>query len=147
MNVATPAAADIDIAVNTVQLLTLHVTGGAFGATATNFGASSGMLLGANLQTAGTDYGQSRSVYLLAILGSTIVFNDGSKWIMWLGGNFPTYYSGAMPALLSVPILSAVTPTQSLTGVQVYMGYGTSANEMVSASRYKAILSFGATTP
>jgi hypothetical protein len=147
MNVTTPAAADIDIAANTVQLLTLHATGGVFGATATNFGASGGMLLGANLQTAGADYGQSRSVYLLAILGSTIVFNDGSKWITWLAGNFPTYYSGAMPALLSVPILSAVTPTQSLTGVQVYMGYGTSANEMVSASRYKAILTFGTTSP
>jgi len=57
------------------------------------------------------------------------------------------FISGAMPALLSVPILSAVTPTQSLSGVQVYMGYGTSANEMVLASRYKSIVTFGTTSP
>jgi len=147
VDVTTPAAAEFDIAAYSVQLLTLHATGGAFGATATNFGPSSAMLLGANLQTAGADYGQSRSVYLLAMAGSTIVFNDGSKWIPWLGGTFPAYYSGAMPALLSVPILSAVTPAQSLNGIQVYMGYGTSANEMVSAGRYKAIVTFGTTSP
>jgi len=147
VNVTKPTGTEFEIAANSVQLLTLHATGGEFGATATSFGTSGGMLLGANLQTAGADYGQTRSVYLLAIIGSTIVFNDGSKWIPWLGGNFPTYYSGAMPALLSAPILSAVSPTQSLNGVQLYMGYGTSANEMVSASRYKSILTFGATTP
>ena len=142
VNVSSPTSSEIDIAANSVQLLTLHVASNSFTATATSFGAIGGMLLGANLQSAGTDYGLNRSVYLAATLGSALYFHNGSNWLQWTRGAFPAYSTGAMPALLSVPLFSVMSAMQSLVGAQVYMGYGSSADEMVAAGRYKSIYTF-----
>ena len=144
VDVSVPTGTSFDIAANTVQLLTLHARTGSFSASATSFGTASALLLGANLQVAGADIGASRTVYLAANLGNQWWFHNGTGWVYWTSGNFPSYSTGALPALLSVPIFSAASDTQSLSGIQLYMGYGASAAEMVSATRYKPIYTFTA---
>jgi hypothetical protein len=142
VTVSAPSSAEIDIAANSVQLLTLHVSGASFAASVTTFGPSTGMLLGANLRTASSDIGQTRSVYLLATAGSTLYFHNGSGWVPWTSGALPTYYKGSMPPQLSVPVFGTVSPAGTLKGIALYMGYGSSDSELLSAKRYSPIYTF-----
>ncbi len=140
VDVSTPNGTSIDIGANTVQLLTLHSRNAAFDSTATAFGTMTGAMLGANLQVASKDIGTQGSVYLAAALGDVLWLHNGTGWVQWKNGTLPAYYTGALPALMSVPIFSTSTDVRSLAGTRLYMGYGASDNEMLSAQRYKSIL-------
>ncbi len=140
--VSIPTGTSFDIAANTVQLLTLHAPNGSFSASATSFGTSSAALLAATLQVAGSHIGVTGTVYLAANLGDQWWFHNGIGWVYFTGGNFPAYSIGTLPALVSVPIFGAATNTESLAGIQLYMGYGANANEMLSAVRYRLIYTF-----
>ena len=142
VDVSVPNGTSFDIAANTVQLLTLHARSGSFSASATSFGTTSAMLLGANLQVAGAHIGQSGAVFLAATFGNQWWFHNGTGWVYFTGGEYPAYFTGPMPALLSVPVFGAATDTLSLAGYRVYMGYGASAAEMLSATRYQLIYTF-----
>ena len=142
LDVTTPTGTSFDIAANSVQLLTLHVRTGSFSASSTSFGTAAGLLLGANLQVAGADIGNPGLVYLAALAGNSFYFHDGTAWVPYISGDLPIYSNGALPAVLSVPVFDVATNAAGLAGVQLFMGYGSSANEMVSATRYKSIYTF-----
>ncbi len=142
VDVGIPTGASFDIAANSVQLLTLHARTGSFSASSTSFGTASALLLGGNLKIAGSDIGASRSVYLIAALGNQYYLHNGVGWVHWTGGVIPAYSTGTLPALVSVPILSAASNAQGLAGAQMFMGYGTSAEEMLNAARFGLIYTF-----
>lgn len=87
------------------------------------------------------DVGQNRKIYLIALAGSSIIMigSDGSV----------TPFSGSNPTPFKTAILSSTmeydpvfknVDLSAIAGVQLYVGYGQSLDEMISAGRYKYLL-------
>lgn len=100
----------------------------------------------------------SYQVYVAAIHASngTMVFyqgvgSDGAPlpapvWTQYTGGALPMFaanMSGGIDDHVQVALFSNLD-TRQFAGYDIYVGYGTSADEMVSAGRYKKILALGA---
>lgn len=67
--------------------------------------------------------------------------NSDANWSYYSGGALPEYLSNIDSALTShvdVSILESVN-VSSLIGAQIYVGYGTDDQEMISAGRYRPI--------
>lgn len=138
LKVSTPSGSEFefDLAAGTVQLLLVHAGSNSFAVTPTAYGKSANHYLALELQTAAADIGQTRKVFVVGNLGNNWYLHNGTTW-QALGGGLPTYYSGSMPAVLHIPLLSN-TDVSTLAGMAFYVGYGLSDSEWLSAGRFKA---------
>lgn len=67
--------------------------------------------------------------------------NSNSNWAYYTGGTLPEYLSNinaAQTAYVDITILEGVD-VSTLIGTQIYVGYGIDDQEMISATRYRAI--------
>lgn len=138
LKVSTPSAAEFDIAAGTVQLLLVHAGSNSFAAIPEAWGKPANHYLAVDLQAAAADVGQTRKIYVAAQLGKSWYLHNGTAWQTWSSGTLPVYASGALPAVLRIPLLSK-TDVSAAAGAAVYVGYGQSDSEMASAGRYKAV--------
>ena len=139
VSVSAPTGTTVDIAPNTVQLLTLNAHTGSYAASASAFGTTTGLVLSGTIQVAGSDIGRAFNVYVARIVNGQYAFYNGASWVSYTSGSYPSYSSGVLPAVISIPIYSASTSVQSLLGAQFLIGYGTSSSEMLSAGRFRTV--------
>lgn len=86
--------------------------------------------------------GQSgaQQVFLIGIAGNTVVFKVPNGWRVWDGQTAPTpYFSTVGPALAQFAIVNSLDLSGLPTGVQLFMGSGSSFNEMIQAKRYSVV--------
>lgn len=137
LKVATPSSTDFDLATGTVQLLIVHAGSDSFAATPLAFGKLANHYLAVDMQAAAADVGQTRKVFVGAQIGKNWFLHNGTTWQAWSSGSLPAYYSGALPPVLQVPVVSKAD-LSAAAGATVYVGYGQSDAEMASSARYKA---------
>jgi serpin B len=104
----------------------------AFSASAS--GSDTSPTITATLQVADADAGQPGSIYLAAYLQGAWFVHDGTGWLSWLGGDLPSYASGAL-ADRSIEVARDLDAS-ALAGTQVFLGYGRDAAEMLASARY-----------
>ncbi len=89
------------------------------------------------------DVGKIGSIYVVALLGSTTYFHNGTGWLEGSLDNlsFPIFYAGQLPASSRVvlPYWDA-----SLSGAVVYVGYGygTDTADMLRRSNYRIVYTY-----
>jgi hypothetical protein len=104
-------------------------------------GSNKNLSILANVEIGGSYIGAKGNVYLVAITGSgVIVFNNGSGWVPWQGGNFPAYESGVTLKTHSIAILSnADVSALAGTNTTILAGYGLSDSDMLSNSVFSTV--------
>lgn len=138
LKVSTPSSTEFDLAGGTVQMLQVHAGANTFDASVTAYGKLSRNYLALDLQADAADVGQSRKVYFAATLGGLWFLHNGTVWVPWTTGALPAYASTALPAVLHLPVFSGGSAAFA-AGVSLYVGYGQSDAEMLSAGRYKPV--------
>ncbi len=101
-------------------------------------GLVTGLTLSLDLSFTGSDVGQVRNIYLAAAMGSTLFLHNGSTWGVYGSGEMPAYATASTNSYINIPILASTDAT-GLAGVVVYLGYGSNANEMLSAGRFRQV--------
>lgn len=95
----------------------------------------------ADVVVGGGYHGSRGNVYLAAVTGSgSVFFNNGSGWVLWQSGEFPTFESGITLTNHSITILSD-TDVSSLTGsnTSIIVGYGQSSADMLNNAAYSVV--------
>lgn len=95
----------------------------------------SSALFQATLGIASADAGRDGAVYAAAQYRGQFFVHDGVSWLGWAGGPFPTHSRGALPSSLGLS-LPVGLPCAQLAGVQFYVGYGLSEQDMLSNGKY-----------
>ena len=111
----------------------------AFSASASASGPTSSHTVTLSATLASADVGMSGSIHVAALVaGSTWYAWDGTRWAAWTSGALPAVFTGKLPSSFSVTPIAAMN-LGGLTGTPLYIGYGRSADEMVSAGRYTLV--------
>lgn len=107
---------------------------------ATVGGTTDAQTIALNVTPASADVGQSRQIFVAAIVGSQFLFNNGSAWLPWNGdiAAIPAWSTQDLSTAVSIPVATALD-VRSLCGIDLAVGYGTSPTEMVSAARYSLV--------
>lgn len=104
--------------------------------------AASGALttrrLSVTVQPTFTELGANRQLFIAALLGSQFYFLTPTGWQPWSGGSFPAYASGPI-ATQTIGILDGSIDVSALAGTQIFVGYGSDANEMIGSGRYARV--------
>lgn len=138
LKISTPLSTEFDLAAGTVQMLLVHAGTNAFTANVTAYGKLSRNYLALDMQAAAADVGQSRKVYFAATLGGQWFLHNGTVWLPWTSGALPVYANTTLPAVLHLPVFNGGNASFA-AGVSLFVGYGLSDAEMLSAGRYKAV--------
>lgn len=98
------------------------------------------MNLSFELVLTGNGVKQTNKIYLAAQVGPTFYLHNGSSWVQYDGNTLPAYTTVDTWSwsYVKIPVLSSVDVT-GLGGVQVYVGYGTDANEMLASNRVRML--------
>lgn len=102
-------------------------------------GPLSARRLTATLEPAAPDVGAQRQVFVAAQSGAQWFFLTPTGWQAQVGADLPAYANRSLPARLDVPVLDGRLDLSVLGGARVYMGYGSSAAEMLAAGRYSLV--------
>lgn len=113
-----------------------------FDVTGNASGTTSSLTLSAALTTSSQHVGQRGEIYVAARMGNVWYFNSQGNW----GTALAPYRSGTLEASATLPVVSAMN-LSAFNGLEIYVGYGTSATEMVGAGRYKKIYTVSTGTP
>lgn len=132
----TAPATEIDLAPGTVQMLLLHTGGQSFDVAAKAFGKLSHHYASLEVPIAAADRGLTRNFYTAANVGGLWFFYSGGNWVPWTGGAMPATSTGPLPGLMPLPVVSGLN-LSAAPGASIYVGYGSSETEMLSAGRYK----------
>jgi hypothetical protein len=131
----------VTIAANTVQLLLVNaVAPQSFSVTASTSGTPPVLSLSAVLKVQGEDVGKDGQLFLVALVGSALYAHNGSTWLP-LAGDIPVWRTGALAASTTMPVFTNVD-VRSLKGVQIFAGYGLSAQDMLTRKLYGLVQSF-----
>ncbi|MHB9116785.1 MAG: hypothetical protein ACYC2R_00730 [Burkholderiales bacterium] len=109
-------------------------------ATATAQGSNSNLSLTAQVSGAGNyvSAGNPVNVYVAAIYGGAVFFNNGTTWVQWNGGTMPPYTSGVKAGDRTLSILSNLD-VSSLSGTTIFVGYGVDQNDMINNTAYSSV--------
>lgn len=83
-----------------------------------------------DLSPLAADVGSSASVFVVVILPAALggsmfcLLADGSFQAYDPGQGFASYFSGSLPAKLSIPVIATPLDLTALSGTQVWVGYG-----------------------
>lgn len=138
---ATVTGTDITLPSKSVQFVFFTPESQTFSAQGSTSGTNEHFTLTAQLKVNATDVGKDGRIYLAALAGSNWYFNDGVKWTAWTEGDLPAWYSGALSASFTLPVLQENDVT-GLTGVSVFVGYGLSVEDMLARKLYMQIHQF-----
>lgn len=109
-------------------------------ASGTSNGGNSDLSITADVHIGGAYVGTTGNVYLAAIDGSSLFFNDGKTWAAWKGGPFPVFEPGVVLKDHTITILSHGNVTALAgTNTSVVVGYGTSDSDMLANSAYSIV--------
>ena len=100
-------------------------------------GQSTSLTLSGNLNVAQEASNQQGNVYIAAMTGGLLFFNNGTSWVQYVGGAIPAYKTGTL-ATQTLPILTGlnVSPFGDLA---IYLGYGTSDADLLSNQSFSQI--------
>lgn len=104
-------------------------------------GSTKNLSIQANVEVGGAYVGARGNVYLVAIIGGkTVVFNNGSGWVVWQGGPFPAFESGVTLKTHRIDILTNAD-LSSLAGsnTTIIAGYGLSDADMIGNAAYSTV--------
>ncbi|MBZ0092361.1 MAG: hypothetical protein K8F27_09100 [Sulfuricellaceae bacterium] len=107
-------------------------------ATATAQGSNSNLSLTAQVNGAGNYSGKTVNVYVAAIYGGLVFFNNGMSWAQWTGGTMPPYASGVKAGDRTLSILSNLD-VSSLSGTTIFVGYGVDQDDMINNTAYSSV--------
>ncbi|MBI5259900.1 MAG: hypothetical protein HY855_25595 [Burkholderiales bacterium] len=127
-SLAVPAKASL--------LLRLTPKNAAFGTSATTTGPATARTVTLHATLAAADVGSAGSIHVAALVGGTFYAYNGRQWSAWAGGELPAAFKGNLPPAFSITPLSAVDLT-GLSGTPIYIGYGTSVDDMLRNARYR----------
>lgn len=130
------ASASFSLPGKTSALLQLVPRSQAFGVTAQPSGGASALSLGLQTTVAAQDVGRSGQVYVAALVAGQWYAWNGRGWALWSSGELPAAFTGLLPPTLTLNPLSA-QDVRGLSGVPLYVGYGTSTQDMLSQNRYR----------
>ena len=83
------------------------------------------------------DAGRSINVYLAAILGGNLYVRDATTWTLWTPGSaLRVFATGTAGSGMSEINVITDLDVSGLSGVQVYMGYGTSEADMLANGKF-----------
>ncbi len=120
---------------HTVQLLTLSPkTTSSFSLTANTTGTPPVLSLSAVLNVEGADVGKNGQVFLVAVVGGSLFAHNGTTW-QPVGAAIPAWRTGSLTARTTIPVFTSLD-IRSLKGVQVWAGYGLSAEDMLARKLY-----------
>lgn len=132
---------------NTVQLLTLSPkttsttpSTQAFSVKASTTGTPPVLSLSAVLNVATEDVGKNGQLFLVAVVGSSLFAHNGATWLP-LTGAIPAWRSGVLTASTTIPVFTNID-VRGLKGVQIFAGYGFSAEDMLTRQRYGLVQGF-----
>lgn len=101
-------------------------------------GTNSNLSMTANINVANSHVGQTGNIYVAAIYQGAVYFNNGSGWVAWTGGAFPTYASNVTLGDRSVNVLSNLN-VSALVGAVVLVGYGRDQNDLINSAAYETV--------
>ena len=110
-------------------------TASGFSATGITAGDSQHLVLSAQLEPAGADQGVQRNLYVGALAADNWFFLTTDGWKFWNGGEFPSYRHDVLYAQ-TLPILDGSLDVASLEGTQIYVGYGSDSQDMLSQGTF-----------
>lgn len=132
------SGSNLSVPANATVLLRLTPKTNIFSASAQANGANSAMTLVLNATLAAGDVGKQGAIYVLALAGGNWFAFNGTAWTLWSGGAVPESFSGNLPPTYSVQPFTAVD-VRGVSGIAVFVGYGTSLTEMISSARFKEV--------
>lgn len=112
-------------------------TSNSFGVNVTGSGTNNSFSLNGSLTVASADVGKQGAIYVAARVGSAWYFNNGSSWVLFAGA-YPAFYSGTLASSHTLNILSGLN-VSGICGSPIYVGYGTSVQDMINKSQYKTV--------
>ncbi|MBL0088599.1 MAG: hypothetical protein IPP44_18820 [Ideonella sp.] len=118
-------------------LLRLTPKAASFNTTASANGAVTAHSVTLNTTIAAADVGNAGTIHVAALVGGNTWFAyDGKGWASWTTGELPAVFKGNLPPALTLTPINGMDLT-GLTGTLVYVGYGSSADEMLRSARYR----------
>ncbi len=79
-------------------------------------------------------------MYLAAVAGGQLLFNDGSKWVKYASGPFPTFYSGLLYDNRFVAVDNyPAADIKALAGVQIIAGVGLDDDDLIKSANYSTL--------
>jgi hypothetical protein len=92
-------------------------------------------------------YCVGQKTYVVAVVpdGGSYAFVAQNVPVLWLGGEIPSY-SGIVATDGSISILSGVD-IRSFVGTQIFVGCGTSTDDLLTNRKYSRLLNIGSSSP
>lgn len=91
------------------------------------------------LRPAAGDVGQTRQVFVAALVGAQWYVRSPAGWQPWNGGAMPAFSTRVLPANLNLQVLDGSLDLTGLVGTGIYAGYGVDAAEMIAKARYALV--------
>ena len=118
-----------------------------FDVTAVSSGTTSALTLSVDVAVASPDVGTQGSIFLGALIPpSTILLNNGSTWLPFVGGNIPAFSTGVLPSKRTIALFSGAD-VRALAGIGVFAGYGHDGTDMLNRGLLKMAYTFPASAP
>ncbi|HIJ81526.1 MAG TPA: DUF1566 domain-containing protein [Desulfuromonadales bacterium] len=112
------------------------MVGDGFDVLTTDSGTAKSLSLTASVKTGASDIGKPGKVFFVLVFMNNIFLHDGSKLVLYKGGDVPNFFNGSLQAQTSLLSFSNLD-LSGLVGLSLYGGYGTSIEEMLAAGRFK----------
>ena len=104
--------------------------------------------LNISLSPSTVDAGTQKAVFLIAVIGNDVFASTRTGWMRWTGGDLAKFPSidgdattGTVPRTLSTVNATICTAcTDALSGITLFIGYGTSVAEMLAQYTYNRVL-------
>ena len=100
-------------------------------------GDRSSLNLSAAIQVAISDVGKPGSFFVAALWNGQLWVHNGTTWSPYVTGAIPPFASDRLGSR-TIRILTS-TNVSTLTGTQIYAGYGASADDMLNNGKYRRI--------
>lgn len=103
-------------------------------------GTTAAQTIALQLTPASADVGQLQQIFVAAMAGTQLYFNDGSRWQSWSGDptSTPAWATRVLTDTVSVPLVDRAD-IRSLCAIDLAIGYGTTLSTMLAAGRYAIV--------
>lgn len=132
----TTSATQVTVPAQSTVLVRLTPKANVFASSATASGGLSAHTVTLNATLAAADVGTAGSIHVAALIGSTWYAYNGRSWATWTTGPLPAVFQGDLPPAFSITPVAG-QDLRGLSGTAIYIGYGSSVDEMLAARRYR----------
>jgi hypothetical protein len=85
------------------------------------------------IEPSGAKSGKALNVWISAVYNGVPYFYNGSSWVAYSNGPLPVAVKGKVLAASNTLTLAKGTDLSSLPGAELYVGYGTTEEDMMSS--------------